>query len=72
MAYAYITDKYHRSVRVEVSDDDPLVANKRKLAYAMRMRDREMARQDALDHSKGYCPKCHTLLPLSGVCGNCD
>lgn len=21
-----------------------------------------------LEHSKGYCPKCHILLPLSGRC----
>lgn len=72
MAYTYITDRYHRVRQIEISDDDPLVTDARKRFFAMKMRDREMARQDALDHSKGYCPKCHTLLPLSGVCGNCD
>ena len=68
MAYTYITDRWHRTSRVEIPDDDPVVTQKRKLAYAMRMRDREMQEQWQLDHSKGYCPKCHCLLPLTGRC----
>lgn len=24
------------------------------------------------EHKMGYCPHCFSLLPLSGVCGNCD
>lgn len=72
MAYTYITDRYHKTSRVEIPDDDPVVTQKRKLAYAMRMRDREAQKQWQLDHSKGYCPKCHCLLPLTGRCDNCE
>lgn len=68
MTYMYITDRWHRTSRVEIPDDGPEAKQKRKLAYAMKMRDKEAFVQWQLDHSKGYCPKCHCLLPLTGRC----
>lgn len=45
---------------------------RKKMLYARRKADEQQAEQDALDHSKGYCPKCFMLRPLTGICPNCN
>ena len=43
-------------------------AKKRKLIFALQMRELEAAKQHELEHREGYCPHCHMLIPLNGVC----
>lgn len=47
---------------------DDMNNRKRKLSYIRRKQDQEANEAYRLEHSKGYCPKCHCLLPLSGIC----
>lgn len=45
---------------------------KRKLIWALRKQREAEAEAYENEHAKGYCPKCHCLLPLNGICNNCD
>lgn len=47
-------------------------ARKLKTLYALRKQAQEERAQHILDHSKGYCPHCYMLRPLTGICPNCD
>jgi RNase P subunit RPR2 len=54
----------------EISEQeyDERQLQRRKLAYAMRMRDKETQERYDHEHKNGYCPICHMLIPRSGVC----
>ena len=54
------------------SELEEIQARKLKAMYARRYAEKEAAEQDKLDHSKGYCPTCFMLRPLTGVCPNCQ
>jgi hypothetical protein len=41
---------------------------KRKLMFALRYRETEASRQYVLETRNGYCPHCHMLIPLNGIC----
>lgn len=44
---------------------------KQKAYNALRAQDIALQRQYNKEHRHGYCPKCHMLLPASGIC-DCD
>lgn len=46
---------------------DELIA-KRKLTFALKMREKEERLRYKLEHREGYCPHCHMLIPMSGIC----
>lgn len=62
------TNCFRESTDAEV---DELNERKRKLRFALRMQEREEREAYDREHANGYCPKCHCLLPLSGIC-NCE
>lgn len=41
---------------------------RRQIATIISRQDKELKEQYKIDHAKGYCPHCHTLLPLNGKC----
>lgn len=41
---------------------------RRKLMYALNMRDKEAHRQYCHEHANGYCPCCGMLIPRNGKC----
>lgn len=43
-------------------------SQKRKLMYALRKREEEAQMRHDREHRNGYCPHCHMLIPMSGVC----
>ena len=47
--------------------DDRLRARKR-LAFAMKMRETEAQDNYNREQKNGYCPQCGMLIPLSGEC----
>lgn len=60
-------------IRLELSEAIEERDRRRKLQYAMRMRDKEAEEQWQLEHKHGYCPKCFGLRALNGKCMNgCD
>lgn len=72
----YIT-KNHKTIRLtneELSDADIRQLERQRFAVAkmLRRQEYEDSQRYEFEHKKGYCPKCHMLLPLSGKCDNCD
>lgn len=59
------TNKYIAVERPLTKDE---LVMKRKLAFALRAREREEAEKYKLEHREGYCPHCHMLIPMSGIC----
>lgn len=51
---------------------EEIMTRKLKMLYARRKEERRAQEQHNLDHSKGYCPNCYMLRPLTGICPNCD
>lgn len=51
---------------------EELTRQKLKAMYARRKEEQRMQEQHALDHSKGYCPRCYMLKPLTDICPNCN
>lgn len=49
-----------------VSNDDK--ASNKKLAMALRMKEREEQERWKLEHAHGYCKKCGMLIPMTGHC----
>lgn len=47
---------------------DELKERKRKLMWLRHKQDEEAQRAYVEEHKNGYCPKCHCLLPLNGIC----
>lgn len=45
---------------------------RRKVAMAMRWREKQMQEAYDEEHRNGYCPKCFSLIRLNGLCDNCD
>ena len=45
---------------------------KNKIIRGMALRDMILEDEYLDEQSRGYCPKCHCLLPLNGKCDNCD
>lgn len=45
---------------------------RRKSIFARQKQAEREHEQHALDHSKGYCPNCFMLRPLTGICPNCN
>ena len=45
---------------------------RRKSMYARNKQEKLAKEQYELDHSKGYCPNCFMLRPLTGICPNCN
>lgn len=43
-----------------------------KSLWARRYEEKRQAEQHKLEHSKGYCPCCFMLKPLTGICPNCN
>ena len=44
----------------------------RKVRYAMHKAETEQDEAYELEHTNGYCPVCHMLLPMnSTICQNC-
>lgn len=52
-----------------VADEEEEHKRKLKIARIMRAQERRATELYLVEHQSGYCPHCHTLLPLSG---NCD
>ena len=57
---------------LEELEEENELKRRRKLRYAMKKRDEELERQYKIEHKNGYCPKCYCLLPMSGICDNCN
>ena len=61
----------HKSNHFRFSTDaevDEMNDRKRRLRWLRRKQDQEAAEAYKLEHKNGYCPKCHCLLPLNGIC----
>ena len=41
---------------------------RQQIATIISRQDAELKRQYKIDHTNGYCPRCHMLLPLNGHC----
>lgn len=54
------------------AEQQELDKQKRRQMYGRRKAELEAAEHEALIHSKGYCPKCFILRPLTGICPTCD
>lgn len=52
-----------------VADEKEEQQRKLKIARIMRAQERRATELYLVEHQNGYCPRCYTLLPLSG---NCD
>lgn len=54
------------------SEQEELDKQRRRCLYGRRKAEKEAAEREALYHSKGYCPTCFILRPLTGICPTCD
>lgn len=54
--------------RIPVKEYEERQEAKLKQAKVMRFLDKIEKYKYNTEHAKGYCPKCHMLIPLSGVC----
>ena len=65
-----VIEKNRKGMYIAV--DRPLTQDelirKRKLAFALKMREKEAHERHKLEHREGYCPHCNMLIPLSGIC----
>ena len=43
-----------------------------KSLRARQKQERKERKRYELEHSKGYCPNCFLLRPLTGICPNCN
>ena len=71
--YGFYT-KHRKVYQYELSESERQERGKqlRKLRYALKKRDEEVHAQYELDHRKGYCPKCHMLIPMAyDKCPDC-
>ena len=41
---------------------------RQRLAFAMKMREKEAQDNYDREHKNGYCPHCGMLIPLNGEC----
>ena len=53
---------------IDEREQENRLMQKRKLMYALRKREEEEQARHNREHRNGYCPHCHTLIPMSGVC----
>ena len=69
----YTYSKYNPEYREPVTYGEYKAEKERKQrAYrALAAQDNAIQRQYSKEHRHGYCPKCHMLLPASGIC-DCD
>lgn len=51
-----------------VPEPEPTKDEKKRKALAMHFAQLERDAQKTFDHKNGYCPHCHMLIPLNGVC----
>lgn len=58
---------YEEDKKKSMSKDE-----KKKLKSLLQKLDDLEQAEYKLSHSKGYCPHCHCLLPLNGICDFCD
>lgn len=61
---------YHFEPTAQEAEE--LKSLRRKSMYARKKQAERDYEQHVLEHSKGYCPKCFLLIPLTGVCPNCN
>ena len=54
------------------AEQEEINAKKRKALRARRYAEKRAQEQHELEHSKGYCPTCFMLKPLTGICPNCN
>lgn len=47
---------------------DERKTKQRKLMYALNMRAKEERDRYNDEHRNGYCPECHMLIPMNGIC----
>lgn len=59
------TNKYVQVDR-ELTKDEK--AQKRKVLYAMRKQAERDLQQYKEEHRHGFCPHCHMLIPMNGIC----
>lgn len=55
-------------IRSIVNEQEEEADHRKRIARVMRWQDKKLKQQYILEHQAGYCPNCHTLLPLSGKC----
>lgn len=69
----YVKNKYiYEKDKKELLNKEELSKEKRKVSLMLAKLDRLAKYEYELSHSKGYCPHCHCLLPLNGLCDLCD
>lgn len=61
---------YHYEPTAQEAEE--LKALRKKSIFARRKQEERERQQHILDHSKGYCPNCFMLRPLTGICPNCN
>ena len=60
-----------KSVRIELSEKEAETRANR-IRYAMSLKDKEIMAKEADMKRRGYCPKCHLVLPLTKYCSRCQ
>lgn len=68
----YTKDKKVYHYEPTESEQEELYKQRKKMLFARRKAEQEAQEAHELEHSKGYCPKCLMLRPLTGICPNCD
>lgn len=60
--------------RSSLSDLERKELNKRAFGIKKMLeeQDEQLEQTYHEEHKMGYCPKCYTLLPMSGHCDNCS
>lgn len=60
-----------KSVRAELSGPERIqVAN--RIRYAMMLQDKKVQDYEEDIKRRGVCPQCHTVLPLTKRCSQCQ
>ena len=57
---------------IERLDRDEDSERKRRIIKVRFIQDKLLKEIYLDEQSRGYCPRCHCLLPLNGKCDNCN